>query len=301
MKIGYPCINLTLKCRSSHTFRLKNYSEERLIQTVSNNLKCLQKILEFNINYRILFFRITSDLVPFASHPVMEFNWQDYFRTKFKAIGNYIKANDIRITMHPGQYTVINSTKEKVYKNSLKELAYHTDILELLGLDNTAKIITHVGGVYNDKQSSMNRFIQRYNSLENRIKKYFVIENDDKSYNIRDCLSISKKTEIPIIFDVYHHECNVTEDKPQKILEKVFHTWKSEDGLPIVHYSSEHPIKGKCSHADSIDLHHFKNFIESTLNYDFDIMIEIKNKEISTLQAINAIKNDERLKIVNNN
>ncbi|MFX0029336.1 MAG: UV DNA damage repair endonuclease UvsE, partial [Candidatus Hermodarchaeota archaeon] len=179
MKIGYPCINLTLKCRSSRTFRLKNYAEERLIQTISNNLDCLGKILEFNVDNKILFFRITSDLIPFGSHPVMKFNWQDYFRTKFKVLGNFIKKNDIRITMHPGQYTVINSPKDKVYHNSLKELIYHKNILDLLELDKSAKIITHVGGVYNDKQKSINKFIKRYHSLEENIKKYYVIENDD--------------------------------------------------------------------------------------------------------------------------
>ncbi len=75
MKIGYPCINLTLNCRSSRTFRLENYSEERLIETIENNLNCLAKILEFNYNNNILFFRITSDLIPFASHPIMKFGW----------------------------------------------------------------------------------------------------------------------------------------------------------------------------------------------------------------------------------
>ncbi len=67
MKIGYPCINRTVKCCSAK-FRLSSYSEERLIETTAANLMCLEKILEFNRARSILFFRITSDLIPFASH-----------------------------------------------------------------------------------------------------------------------------------------------------------------------------------------------------------------------------------------
>ena len=251
------------------------------------------------MNNGILFFRIASDLIPFGSHPVMNYTWQDHFKERFQAIGNYIKNNDIRITMHPGQYTVLNSLKDKVYENSVKELLYHKDILELLGLDNTAKIISHVGGVYGDKQKSMTRFVDRYNSLNERIKQCHVIENDDKSFNIKDCLAINEQTGIPVIFDIYHHECNTTNENIQDVLRKVIKTWKSKDGLPIIHYSSEHPLKGKCRHADSIDLDHFKFFIETTKNFDFDVMIEIKNKENSTLLALNAILNDERLNIDN--
>ena len=92
MKIGYPCINLSLDCRSSSTFRIKNYSESRLIETIKNNLNCLTKILEYNYHNKILFFRITSDLIPFASHPIMSFKWQDYFKSEFKEIGSYIKS-----------------------------------------------------------------------------------------------------------------------------------------------------------------------------------------------------------------
>ncbi|TFF83681.1 MAG: UV DNA damage repair endonuclease UvsE, partial [Promethearchaeota archaeon] len=73
MKIGYPCINLSMDCRSSRTFRLKNYSESKLIETVYGNLNCLQKILEYNLKYNFYFFRITSDLIPFGSHPIMKF------------------------------------------------------------------------------------------------------------------------------------------------------------------------------------------------------------------------------------
>jgi UV DNA damage endonuclease len=295
MKIGYPCINLTLNCRSSRTFRLKNYSEDRLIQTITNNLNCLKDILKFNVDHGILFFRITSDLIPFASHPVMRFNWQDYFKTEFDALGNYIKKNSLRITMHPGQYTVLNSVNYDVFEKSVDELIYHTDILDLLKLDKTAKIITHVGGVYGNKKKSVERFISRYNALEQRIKKYYVIENDDKSYTIDDCLAINEQTGIPVIFDVYHYECNGKNENIQNILKEIINTWKSEDGLPILHYSSEHPVKGKCRHADSINIKHFKEFIESTRNKDFDIMLEIKNKETSALKALKVILNDERL------
>ena len=86
MKIGYPCINLSLDCKSSSTFRLKNYTESRLKDTISNNLNCLHSILEFNVNHNIFFFRITSDLIPFGSHPIMNFNWQKQFLPKLNEI-----------------------------------------------------------------------------------------------------------------------------------------------------------------------------------------------------------------------
>jgi len=95
MKIGYPCINLSLNCKSSRTFRLKNYSEERLKEIIKNNLNCLKNILEFNYKNQLLFLRITSDLIPFASHSIMTFNWQDYFKSEFKEIGFYIREKNM--------------------------------------------------------------------------------------------------------------------------------------------------------------------------------------------------------------
>ncbi|MFW9824982.1 MAG: UV DNA damage repair endonuclease UvsE [Candidatus Thorarchaeota archaeon] len=294
MKIGYPCINLSLNCRSSKTFRLKNYSEQRLIETIKNNLNCLREILEFNANNKLLFFRITSDLIPFASHPVMTFNWEDYFKSEFQKIGLYIKKNHMRITMHPGQYTVLNSKNQRVVENSIKELRYHCKILELLGLDSTAKIVTHVGGVYGDKKSSIKRFIKRYSELDDNIKNYYVVENDDVSYNVTDTLTINNETEIPIILDSYHHHCNNLGESLEEAIEKVLKVWKEKDGLPIIHYSSEHPIKGICKHAEEIDIKHFTNFIKRTQNYNFDIILEIKNKEQSALKALEIIMHDKR-------
>ncbi|MFX0025002.1 MAG: UV DNA damage repair endonuclease UvsE [Candidatus Hermodarchaeota archaeon] len=294
MKIGYPCINLTLNCKSSRTFRLKNYSEEKLIETIDGNLKCLQEILEYNKNNKIFFFRITSDLIPFASHPVMKFEWQDYFKEKFNEIGKFITKHNMRISMHPGQYTVLNSKNDKVVNTSIKELQYHADVLGLMNLSCKAKIITHIGGVYGDKNASKKRFIERYNNLADNIKKRYVIENDDKSFNLADCLEVYKENSIPIVFDIYHHECLNSGETIKEAFNKFTKTWNKKDGLPIVHYSSQHPIKGQPSHADSLLLNNFVNFIEESVNYDFDLMLEIKDKEQSALKAINLLQYDPR-------
>jgi len=296
MKLGYPCINNGLECRSSRTFRLKNYSKSRLIETIKGNLNCLQKILNYNKQHRLLFFRITSDLIPFGSHPIMDYNWQKHFHTTFEEIGQYIKENDMRITMHPGQYTVLNSNKEEVAKNAVKDLNYHVEILDLMRLDSTAKVQIHVGGVYDEKKKSLQRFIHRYKKLNENVQNRLIIENDDKSYSLKDCLEINKKIEIPVVFDVYHHECLNSGESIEDAFKKFTKTWKEKDGPPIIHYSSEHPTKGKCRHAEKIDLAHFKDFIHKTLPFDFDIMLEIKNKELSALQAIKVLEKDKRLK-----
>lgn len=294
MKIGYPCINLSLECRSSRTFRLKNYSHERLIETVEGNLNCLEKILEYNKEHEILFFRITSDLIPFGSHPVMDYDWQDHFKSRFRSIGKFIKDSKMRITMHPGQYTVLNSKSKKVYRNAIKDLDYHVQVLDLMKLESTAKVQIHVGGVYGDKKKSLSRFIERYHDLEGKIKERFIIENDDKSYTLKDCLEIHESTHIPIVFDILHHECKNQGESLEEAFNLFNETWSAKDGLPIVHYSTKHPDKGGCSHANEINLNHFNNFLNQTKDYNFDVMLEIKNKENSVLEALKYLLKDSR-------
>jgi len=140
MRIGYPCINRTLNCSASSTFRLKSYSEARLKTSIENNLECLLRILQFNLENRLYFFRISSDLVPFASHPVNRFSWQKHFQIEFEEIGEFIVKNRMRISMHPDQFTLINSIKDEIFERSKRELVYHAKILDLMKLDTSAKI-----------------------------------------------------------------------------------------------------------------------------------------------------------------
>ena len=294
MKIGYPCINRSIDCKSDKTFRLKSYSNERLVETVDNNLNCLEEILKYNVDNNFLFFRISSDLVPFASHSICNFNWQNYFKSKFEKIGSFIDENDIRISMHPDQFIVLNSKNNLVVKRSIKELQYHSDILDLMGLKNDAKIQLHIGGAYGDKKSSIKRFINVYRSLSENIKSRLVIENDDHIFNINDCLNLSFKTDIPILFDYLHHLTYNNNEDVDYCLKSIEQTWNNVDGLPMVDYSSQ-KIGGKPgSHALSLDKRDFQNFIEISKPYDFDIMLEIKDKEKSAIDALGVVKNDFR-------
>jgi UV DNA damage endonuclease len=292
MKVGYPCLNRTIGCLGDKTFRLKSYSKERMINTVKNNLDCLEKILKYNVENNFLFFRITSDLVPFASHPICDINWQKHFSNKFEELGSFIIRNDIRISMHPDQFIVLNSRSDDVVQRSIAELQYHAEVLDLMGLDNTAKIQLHVGGVYGDKAKSMDRFKSRFVKLDRSIKDRLVIENDDRSYTVSDCLEISKGIGIPLLFDNFHHELNCSGENIKQALDKTIKTWKEHDGLPMTDYSSQNPKLSKGRHAETIDITNFKNYLKDTRPFDFDIMLEIKDKENSAKQAVKVLTGD---------
>jgi UV DNA damage endonuclease len=289
MKIGYPCINRGIGCTANSTFRLASYSEERLVQKVENNLNCLFKILQYNVQKGFYFFRISSDLVPFASHPVCTFDWASFFWGQFREIGEFIKEHKIRISMHPDQFVLINALKDDVVERSVKELEYHCTVLDKMGLDSAAKIQIHVGGVYGDKGSAMDRFIERYNLLSKSLKSRLVIENDDRSYSLKDCLSVHQKIGIPLLFDVFHHQCLNNGETLRQGLELSANTWKKPDGLTMVDYSSQQRGQRTGSHAKTLNPAIFKKFLQETRGLDFDLMLEIKDKEKSALKALEVL------------
>jgi UV DNA damage endonuclease len=294
MKIGYPCINRAIGCQGNKTFRLKSYSRERLAETVDSNLDCLLEILRFNLKHDILFFRITSDLVPFASHPVCRFNWQDHFKPKLRRIGDLVRKNRMRISMHPDQFTLINSRDRKIFKRSRKELMYHCQVLDLMGLDLSAKVQIHLGGVYGDKRRSKRRFAQRFEQLDPAIRRRLAIENDDRNFTLRDCLDVHQETGVPVILDTLHHQANSSGGTVEQVLPELKATWRKYDGLPMIDYSSQEKGKRKGKHAESIDLRDFNRLLRQTQPFDFDVMLEIKDKEKSALKAAKAAAGDRR-------
>lgn len=285
MKIGYPCSNLTVQCSAARTFRLASYSEERIIETVQQNLDCLDRILRWNIDHDIRFFRISSTTVPFASHPVMTVNWQARFADQFAHIGALIQKHDMRINVHPGQYILINSPKPEVVERSVSELTYHAKLLNLLNLDHTHKIQIHTGGIYGDKPKAIQRFAEQYTHLPDDVRRRLVIENDERQYSLADNLHIHELTGIPLLFDVFHHTILNNDESLQDVMKSVEPTWRGH-GVAMVDYSSQNAQKQAGAHTQSINLKDFGSVIEQLGGIDIDLMLEIKDKESSALRAL---------------
>jgi UV DNA damage endonuclease len=188
--------------------------------------------------------------------------------------------------MHPDQFILLNTTRPEVLERSVRELEYHCLLMDEMELAQEAKIQIHVGGVYGDKNSAVGRLCRQYDRLSGRLRRRLVIENDHKMYGLEDCLSIHREIGVPVLLDIFHHECLNRGEGRRAALEAAAGTWRAEDGLPMVDYSTQQPGKRPGVHAETIDLSHFGDFLTETSGLEFDIMLEIKDKEASALKAV---------------
>jgi len=255
----------------------------RLRKIARKNLENTLRILRYNQAYNIKVYRLTSKLIPLATHPLTE-SW-DYisdFKDEFKEIGDFIKDNDFRVSAHPDHYTIINSKSEDIVRASVNDLDYHVRIYEAMGLsDYKYKLVMHVGGLYKSKERSVERFKENFIRLPERIRKRIILENDDKSYSASDVLGICKDISVPMVLDVHHHNCINNGEKIEDFLPEVFNTWDGEYFSPKIHFSTPKSCTDFRSHANDIDLKEFTDFlnIAKKVGKNFDVMLEAKNKD----------------------
>ncbi len=269
--------------------RLKNASAQNIRSITSANLRALERMIEYNAENQIRLFRISSDIVPFASHPAVHFDWKREFAEPLLSIGEKIKKAGIRVSMHPGQYTVLNSPDERVAANALLDLAYHADFLQALGMTPESKVVLHTGGAYGDKKKAMSAFIRRAKELPEAVCSRIALENDDKVFTVQDVLELSAHTGFPVIFDNLHHAlCPPKETLSETAwIKTCAATWGKEDGRPKLHYSQPGGRRG--AHSKTIDAARFLAFYQSIRELEVDIMLEVKDKNLSTVKCMKAV------------
>lgn len=286
--LGYACINTVLRKKNifcSRTCRLATlekkgieYAKELAIQNIND----LQKILEWNLQNNIFFFRISSDLCPFASHEKYGYSLE-FADKQLKDIGDYAKQHNMRLTLHPSQFNVLSSPHQNVIDNTIRDLSYQCEILDRMGLDQASVIILHGGGVYGNKTTALQRLSDNIEKLPDNIRNRIVLENCEMSYNIDDLLPISEKLNVPITLD-YHHDAIFNSSQPAHFYhERVFNVWLQKNIKPKVHISNS--VDGvldtdtktkRRKHSDLIN-HFYDSMLK--IDIDIDVMIEAKLKE----------------------
>lgn len=303
IRLGYVAISNVLDITTSSTITytnfIKNNNYNKLYEIINNNLDALEQILKYNICNNIHFYRLTSKLIPLSTHNNVNYDYISPFLNKYKNISNLINNNNLRVDVHPDQFAVLNSIKKEVINNTIKILKYHYKILNVLNIKNKI-IILHVGGNTFGKENSIKRFINNFNKLPNYLKKCIAIENDDKIFNIKDCLYISKKLDIPIVFDYHHYMCNNDGELIEDYIIDIFKTWKNK--TPKIHFSSpkSNLLREFRSHHDYINADTFIDFINKIkfININFDIMIEAKAKDDALFRLVRQLKYKTNYKFI---
>lgn len=302
VRLGYVAIanNLEKKVTSSSTVTFTNYNKistkekkiEKLKNVTLSNLNALQQILEYNIKNNIHFYRITSLLIPLVTHPEVGY-WghRELFKDDFKYIGKLIKESKMRVDTHPDQFNVINSINPKVVENSTINLIRQVEWFEDFGYEE-GKLVIHIGGATGGKEKGIERFVNNFRELPTKIKSRIIVENDDKSYSAKETLQLCKTLNIPMVLDVHHHNCNNNGEKIEEMLEDILNTWNNEKLPPKLHFSSPREGERDRKHSDFINGKEFVEFIDKakSINRNFDVMLECKEKDAALVQLVNDIK-----------
>lgn len=299
--LGYACISSVIKnCSTAKTVPLSSYKKiednegkiHRLESVARENLKNTIRLLWHNIAENIKLYRFSSQLIPLANHPLGQiWDFTIILKEELLKISKIIKEKQLKVSTHPGQYTVVNTNNEKTLENGIRDLKYHDRLLTAMGLNNEAVMVTHVGGVYGNKEKSLQRFVDNFHRLPHTVQERLVIENDDTSYSIKDVLALCKEIKRPMVLDVHHHNCYNQGEKLEDYLEDIFTTWEKLKRPPKIHFSSPRSKKEQLSHADYINAKEFLKFLQIAEGFTFDVMIEAKKQDAALFKLREEIKN----------
>jgi UV DNA damage endonuclease len=292
--LGYACINSELSERpkkqrvTTNRSMIKRTFKEKGLPYASEltlaNCKDLLTILKWNKKNNINFFRMSSNLIPWASdYELTELPDYDLIAEALYQAGLYAAENNIRITTHPDHFNKLTSPKESVILNTIRDLEIHGEMFDMMCLPRThhAKINIHVGAAYGDKPMATGNFCKNFHRLSESVKTRLTVENDDKPslYTTEELYNdIHKHINIPIVFDYHHHDLHPGEQTEREALDMALSTWPL-DVRPVVHYSESRSVE----HGDPKikPQAHSDSYVRpvSTYGLEMDIMLECKSKE----------------------
>ena len=254
----------------------------------------LRAILERLEAIDVRMYRMATALAPYAGHADLpRFHGQvGECAAELAEVGARAAELGIRLSSHPGQYTVLNSENPAVVEAALRDLELQADLFRGLGLGPESVVVVHVGGAAGGNAAALERFCRGWERLSPSARERVVVENDDRSFGLLDVLALHRRLGVRVVWDALHHLCHDPEGIPlREALELALDTWPA--GVrPKIHFSSPRLDAGERlpqlrAHADLVDPVSFESFmtyVAGPVGRDFDVMIEAKAKDLALLR-----------------
>lgn len=293
----------------------KDVAEQKLWDLMVQNIEAVRKLVERvgNLDPHLRMVRIGSDILPAYTHADWSYFWLrrdviDYLESRYAVVGNIARANNVKLSFHPGQFTVLASNNEGIVQKSIEEFEYHADMARYMGYGKSFqdfKINVHISG-----KQGPEGIRSAYKRLTPEARNCITIENEENSWGLDDCLSISDI--VPIVLDIHHHWIREGEyiDPEDKRVKRVVDSWR---GLrPTMHYSVSredylvgHDRFTAPVHADLLlegykkqklrahsDFYWNQKTNEWAITFlnQFDIMCESKGKNLASMELYNQAK-----------
>lgn len=267
---------------------------------LSVSIGYLRAILDYLDETDIRMYRISSDFVPYATHPDMpRFHGQvRECAGELAEVGRIARERGIRLSLHPSQYVLLGALDPEITAKGIADVDSQAELLDAMEQGPEAVVVLHLGGAYGDKEAAMARFAEGFARLSEGGRRRLVIENDEKIYTVEDCLRVHEDVGVPVVFDHQHHNLNSGSLSVGEAARRALATWPA-GVTPKVHFSSPRldsriVTKGKreveappllSQHADYVHPWEFAGFLrEAGSGREFDVMLEAKRKDAALLK-----------------
>lgn len=286
IRYGFACKTIGVPHADLTALTLARATPENMLAACRHNMAALANMLRYCRAVGIPLMRISSDIIPLASHPQNSFDWRAQLRPELDDLRAALAQTGVRVSMHPGQYTVLNSPREDVVEKAVDDLRFHADFLDALGAGQSARLVLHLGGGYGDKPSALRRLEEQVNALPPQARDRLSLENDERVYTIADAVRVCDRCGLPAIFDVFHHSLNPPDHGDTAYwLDRTAETWGAQHGRPKLHYSQQLPGGKPGMHLRFIAMREFLEFHRCLGQRELDVMLEVKDKNLSALKC----------------
>ena len=215
-------------------------AEQKLWDLMVGNIESTRKLVArvATLPESLRMVRLSSDILGGYTHNDWQHFWQrhdvqSYCEKHFIEIGNIARQHNVRLSFHPGQFTVLASDNEGIVENSIKEFEYHADMARWMGFGakwQDFKINVHISG-----RQGPEGIRKAYNRLSPEARNTITIENEEMKYGIESCLTLADT--LPIVLDIHHHWVATGEyiDPRDDRCKRVIDSWRGVK--PTLHYS----------------------------------------------------------------